>query len=73
MRVIDMAYHTLTQESGGDENSSIEEAHTICRMLEEFQDGMSQRERDFLENMTDCDYCTTKQLFYLRDIKDRYL
>jgi len=34
---------------------------------------MSQRERDFIESMTDCNYCTTKQLFYLRDIKDRYL
>ena len=68
-----MAYHTLTQDSGGDEKSRIEEARTICRMLEEFQDVMSQKEKDFIENMTDCDYCTTKQLFYLRDIKDRYL
>jgi hypothetical protein len=68
-----VSYHTLTSESGGDEQSRISEAHHICRLLEEFNDQMSQRERDFIESMTDCDYCTTKQLFYLRDIKDRYL
>lgn len=68
-----MAYHTLTSDSGGNEKDRIEEAQKICRMLEEFQDVMSQKEKDFIENMTDCDYCTTKQLFYLRDIKDRYL
>ena len=68
-----MTYHPMTTESGGNENSRISEAHTICRMLEEFQDLMSQKEKDFIESMTDCDYCTTKQLFYLRDIKERYI
>lgn len=68
-----MAYHTFTQDSGGDEQARCAEAHTICRLLEEFEDQMSQREKDFIAQMTDCDYCTTKQLFYLRDIKDRYL
>jgi hypothetical protein len=66
-------YHPLTEESGGDENARVNEARDICRMVEEFGDMMSQKERDFIEQMTDCDYCTTKQLFYLRDIKDRYL
>jgi len=68
-----MTYHPLTRESGGDENSRCMEARDICRMLEEFSDEMSPREKDFIESMTDCDYCTTKQLFYLRDIKDRYV
>lgn len=68
-----MAYHNLTTESGGTEKDRCGEAHTICRLLEEFVDQMSQKERDFVEQMTDCDYCTTKQLFYLRDIKDCYL
>jgi hypothetical protein len=68
-----MTYHALTQDSGGSEKDRVEEARRICRLLEEFQDQMSSREVEFLSDMTDCDYCTTKQLFYLRDIKDRYL
>jgi hypothetical protein len=68
-----MSYHALTSDSGGDELSRCREARTICQMLEEYEDEMSQREKDFIASMTDCDYCTTKQLFYLRDIKDRYL
>lgn len=68
-----MSYHPQTKDSGGTEQDRISEARTICRMLEEFQDVMSQKEKDLIESMTDCDYCTTKQLFYLRDIKDRYL
>ena len=68
-----MSYHTMTKESGGDENSRINEARTICRMLEEIHETMSSKEQDFVEQMTDTDYCTTKQLFWLRDIKDKYL
>lgn len=68
-----MAYHPLTTESGGDEKSRIEEAHTIVRMLEEVTEEMMPRERAFVEEMADCDYCTTKQVFWLRDLKDKYL
>jgi hypothetical protein len=68
-----LAYHALTSESGGDENSRINEARTIVRMLEEFVDSMTTKEQEFLDSMSDCDYCTTKQLFWLRDIKEKYL
>jgi hypothetical protein len=68
-----MAYHPLTRETGGDEQSRVEEAHTICRLLEEHLDNMSQKHKEFVDQMTDCDYCTPKQLFYLRDIKDQYV
>lgn len=68
-----MAYHPLANETGGDEQSRVEEARKICRMLEEHTDEMSQRHKDFVEQMTDCDGCTPKQLFFLRDIKDQYL
>lgn len=68
-----MAYHSLSQDSGGDELSRVEEAHHICGLLEEFQDELTEKERAFVTSMIDTDYCTTKQLFYLRDIKDRYL
>ena len=68
-----MTYHPLTEDSGGDELARCNEAHTLCRMLEEFADEMTQKERGFYEQMTDCDSCSTKQLFWLRDIKERYL
>jgi hypothetical protein len=68
-----MPYHPLSSDSGGDELSRITEAHTICRMLEEFYDQMNDKEKGFIEQMTDCDYCSVKQIFYLRDIKERYL
>ena len=68
-----MTYHPLTQESGGDELSRIEEARTIVRLLEEASEEMQPKERAFVESMADCDYATTKQLFWLRDIKDKYL
>ena len=68
-----MSYHPLAQESGGDEQARVKEAHTIVRILEEFTDQMTPKEAEFVDSMTDCDYCTTKQLFWLRDIKDKYL
>ena len=68
-----MTYHPLANESGGDELSRINEARETVRMLEEFNDQMSQKEQEFVEQMTDCDYCTVKQIFWLRDIKDKYL
>ena len=68
-----MTYHPLTQESGGDELSRIQEARTIVRMLEECSDEMTERQRDFVNQMANSDYCSTKQLFWLRDLKDRYL
>lgn len=67
------AYHPLTNDTGGDEKSRITEAHTICRMLEEFGDSMTDKEKGFVEQMTDTDYCSPKQLFWLRDIKDKYV
>lgn len=68
-----MSYHTLTQDSGGDERSRIDEARTIVRMLEEVTEEMTPKEQTFVAEMSDCDYCTTKQLFWLRDIKEKYL
>ncbi len=66
-------YHPLTTESGGDESSRVKEANVITRLLEEFIDQMPAKERTFVEQMWDCDYCTVKQLFWLRDLKDKYL
>ena len=63
----------LFQESGADHESRVNEAHDICRMIEGNIDEMSPVERNFVEKMADTDYCSLKQLFWLRDIKEKYL
>ncbi len=70
-----MAYHPLTNESGGDENSRINEARKIVEMLEVCYEEMKANEQSFVNQMadTDCERCSVKQLFWLRDIKDKYL
>jgi hypothetical protein len=69
-----MAYNDLTRESGGDDKQRVEEAHRILKILADVDsDGMTAKERDFVNQMQGCFECTTKQLFWLRDIKDKYL
>ena len=70
-----VAYHPLTHESGGDADSRLAEARDLIRMLEDHYEAMTTREQTFIEDMQakDCVGCTVKQLFWLRDIKDKYL
>ena len=70
-----MAYHPLANESGGDENSRINEAREIVKMLEVCYEEMKANEQNFVNQMadTDCAWVSVKQLFWLRDIKDKYL
>ena len=63
----------LFQDSGGDLNSRCNEAWQICRILEECVDQMEPKERNFIEQMTDADFVSPKQIFWLRDIKEKYL
>ena len=68
-----MSYHPLTSESGGDEQARVQEARTIVRMLEEVPEQLTSKELSFVAEMADADHCTVKQIFWLRDIKDKYL
>ena len=68
-----MSYHPLTQESGGDAQSRVEEAHRIGKTLEECSEELEPKELSFVAQMADCWTCTVKQLFWLRDIKEKYL
>lgn len=68
-----MTYHPLARETCGDEIARVAEAHTICKIVEDLTEQMTQKEQDFVGEMVDCAYCTAKQLFWLRDIKDKYL
>ena len=74
-----MTYHPLTSDSGSDAARRVEEARDLCRMLADLTEQMEPQHRKMIEDMTDnleslCNAsCTTPQLFFLRDIRDRYL
>ena len=63
----------LGQETGGDADSRVTEAHKIVEMLASVQEEMTSKEASFVESMDNCTTCSGKQLFWLRDIKDKYL
>lgn len=65
----------LGQETGGDQDSREVEARSILKMLAEFYAQLNAKELQFVEGREDrdCRGCSGKQLFWLRDIKDKYL
>jgi hypothetical protein len=67
-----MAYHPLTNDTGQTPERRREEANDLCRMLGDSLDGMTDKERDFMESITDSQWCSPKQLFWLRDLRDKY-
>jgi hypothetical protein len=63
----------LGQETGGDAGSRVTEARKIVEMLASVQEQMTPKEQTFVEQMDGASVCSGKQLFWLRDIKDKYL
>lgn len=68
-----MAYHALSNDSGSDEQARIVEARKIVSMLEDYTEQMTPKERGFLEQISESESCSVKQIFWLRDIKEKYL
>lgn len=68
-----MGYHDLSECTlTADERSA--EASRIAGMLEGYWTQMNDVERGFLSRMSDLTpQVSVKQLFWLRDIKDKYL
>ncbi len=67
-----MSYHDLSECTlTADERRA--EANRITNMLADSMDQMQSNERDFMERIWD-DRCpvSVKQLFWLRDLKDKY-
>jgi hypothetical protein len=67
-----MTYHDLSECTLNPEERA-EEARRIVQMIAHVTEEMKQHEQDFVEKMDDCQFCSVKQLFWLRDLKDRYL
>jgi hypothetical protein len=69
-----MAYHTLTNETGGTADDRRNEADRIIQILSEnmeFTD-MAPNEQRFIGDMQDGAAVSPKQLFWLRDILAKY-
>ena len=67
-----MSYHNLSECTlTPDERSA--EADRIINMLEGYESEFSQNEKSMMAQVEATGNCSVKQLFWLRDIKDRIL
>lgn len=69
-----MSYHSLS-ECTLTPDERLSEASRIFQVLAEAQalEKLTAREREFFSSLIISDHVTVKQLFWLRDIKDKYL
>ena len=68
-----MTYHDLSKDTAQTPERRVEEAHEITKLLSDVIEQMNPNEQTFVEAMGDCVVCSPKQLFWLRDLKDKYL
>jgi len=64
---------TLWKESGGDLSSRLDEVERIVAKLESELGMMTEKERYFVISMGEATACSPKQLFWLRDLCEKYL
>ena len=64
----------LYQDSGSSHSERLAEAQRILTQqgLSDQLEQMTNKERTFVEGMAEATFCTPKQLFWLRDLKDKY-
>lgn len=68
-----MGYNDLS-DSGMDNGARVEEAKRILeRMKDVLVESVTMKEWIFISEMKQATFVTTKQLFWLRDLKDKYL
>lgn len=75
-----MSYHSLTTESGGDHRQRAMEAEKLLELIGEDTDQLAPNEQKFVADLKERferyglqTTVSTKQLFWLRDIKDRLI
>ena len=69
---VTMSYHDLSECTlTADERYA--EACRIMNILEEYDDDLRTNEKDMMISVEKYKTCSVKQLFWLRDIKDRVL
>ena len=68
-----MAYHPLANDTGGTAEDRRAEADRILKILTDPCDLYTEVEAKFIDDMERGGPVSAKQLFWLRDIKDKYL
>lgn len=63
----------LGQETGGTNEDRCAEAQNIVDMLASVQEELTPKEQSFVEQMDGCTVCSGRQIFWLRDIRDKHL
>lgn len=62
----------LFQDSGQSPERRKEEAEKLLTRLSDALDSMTDREKDFHQSVSDAPVISPKQLFWLRDLCDKY-
>ena len=68
-----MSYHPLSNDTGGSADDRVGEALRLLEIIAEVAIELTPKESAFVESMNECTTCSPKQLFWLRDIKDKDL
>jgi hypothetical protein len=68
-----VAYHPLTKDSGSDADNRRAEADRILKMLTPHFEELAPNEKQFVGDVKRGFPVTVKQLFWLRDLKDKVL
>jgi hypothetical protein len=66
-----MSYHDLS-ECTLNQDERVAEKDRIISRLSGIQDELTPKEREFVTKMEDYNWVSVKQLFWLRDINDKY-
>ena len=66
-----MSYHDLSGCTLTADERLAEKDRIMAILDREPEDHFSRREQEFIEQMNDATFVSIKQLFYLRDLKDK--
>lgn len=66
-----MSYHDLSECTLTGEERAAEKDRILSRLMG-IQDELNLKELSFVTSMESSSWCSVKQLFYLRDISDKY-
>jgi len=67
-----MSYHDLSESTLTQEERVAEAARITSRLIGSCADELTPKEQEFVAHMENADYVSTKQLYWLRDINDKY-
>lgn len=67
-----MGYNDLSECTLTPDERVAEANRIVSRLANGCEDEMTPTERNFVSKMEGADYCSIKQLFWLRDINDKY-